>query len=740
MRRLALPLVFALFLASMPGLAHALSPSRTYKQKPEKYGMDYVEAEVGTKDGAKLNTWHFKPQTKSSHLVVMSHSGEGNMADYLRRVDALTKLGFDVLTFDYRGYGESSEFEIDDNMYIYPHFVTDLVAVLDFARDTIRPTRTYLYGWGIGAGLSLGVGWHRQDILKIIADTPFLTIEDLEDRFSKWDEPMGVPFAGYVMQQQPLNALDRAPSREIAVQLIVGTNDLLMKEADMLKLVDKQPGNFRKVHVVKNPDRKDNFRIDKAAYMKIVFDFLGKPVANSGNLSQVAERKRPGNLVDLLLMHGPGMVHDKWLVALEDLHYLMGDAPAFAPNKTTAQKAIEAYDQKDYGAAAQLFDEVFRTITSSPSGNDSDTVWAALLFHGRNMAWIEVEAGCQRDGFESPPDGVEYDKTFRLPAMALEKQGKYIQAFCLYDAGIEFLVLKKKVMPETFQDAVQRDRKIRSFLDLARSAATAGGPASDVLQNLGIVMNDLGSISPQSDVPAIRKRVGTIIDGLEGKIDFAIAGYYARANVAWLIAQIRQQKGDSNGFLEARSRALDIARNGMRTESAYCELAGRLDRKVKRITSIHRLSATLNHAQLRQLVEGVSKVQAGTLEDYNLRVAISKVLEETRKSLKLVVETNPNDWPSRVSLADLLIMEKGNYAGTGPVVTGDTGQAVSDLLTSAAKIGKDDPNAQYQVGRLLLRARLDGARKTLKRFLELAPTDPRAEEVKSLLAGLKGGK
>ena len=32
---------------------------------------------------------------------------------------------------------------------------------------------------------------------RIIADTPFLSMEDLEERFESWDEPMDVPFAGY---------------------------------------------------------------------------------------------------------------------------------------------------------------------------------------------------------------------------------------------------------------------------------------------------------------------------------------------------------------------------------------------------------------------------------------------------------------------------------------------------------------------------------------------------------------
>ena len=39
-----------------------------------------------------------------------------------------TSNGIDVVTFDYRGFGESSEFEISNDMYIYPHFTDDVEA------------------------------------------------------------------------------------------------------------------------------------------------------------------------------------------------------------------------------------------------------------------------------------------------------------------------------------------------------------------------------------------------------------------------------------------------------------------------------------------------------------------------------------------------------------------------------------------------------------------------------------
>lgn len=46
------------------------------------------------------------------------------MADDLRKVDALRTSGHNVLTFDDRGFGKSSDFAIDQSMFVNPHFRT----------------------------------------------------------------------------------------------------------------------------------------------------------------------------------------------------------------------------------------------------------------------------------------------------------------------------------------------------------------------------------------------------------------------------------------------------------------------------------------------------------------------------------------------------------------------------------------------------------------------------------------
>lgn len=255
----------------------ALNPSRTYAQLPDSYGMSYEVVKVKTIDGLELNTWHFKTPGNKGRLVLIAHNGEGNMADYISRVSAFTELGYSVVTFDYRGYGESSEFEIDPNMYIYPHFQDDMAAMIDYCTQNISSTLS-IYGWGIGAGLGLGIGYNRPGVKQIIADTPFLSMEDLDKRFYAWDEPMEVPFAGYDQRYEPIYTMDLEPYKDIEkISLIVGSNDILFSAKDMQHLQEKRPKLVDKnILVVENPDRKDNFAANTEAYIAYLKTALGK--------------------------------------------------------------------------------------------------------------------------------------------------------------------------------------------------------------------------------------------------------------------------------------------------------------------------------------------------------------------------------------------------------------------------------------------------------------------------------
>ena len=262
---LAPTLILVCFVSSV----FALKPSRDYKATPEKYAMKYKEEKVATSDGATLNVWYFETPKRSPNYMVISCSGDGNMADNLELISQFLSAGYNVMTYDYRGYGKSSDFEIDADTYIYPQFVIDLNAVLDFLRKYKATSKFELYGTGIGAGLSIGVGANRTETKRIIADGPWVSLEGIKAKIkSKYGKDVIIPF-GYDKNFEPQYALEKPKGHLMGVLVIVSPKDELIGPTDIkpLKGID--------TYVIKNsPSNKDNFSTDKNAYFEKISAFL----------------------------------------------------------------------------------------------------------------------------------------------------------------------------------------------------------------------------------------------------------------------------------------------------------------------------------------------------------------------------------------------------------------------------------------------------------------------------------
>jgi pimeloyl-ACP methyl ester carboxylesterase len=248
----------------------SLNPSREYKVKPEKYGMVYKEEKISTKDGASLNGWFFETAKKTTNWVIISGSGDGNMADNIEICGQFLSAGWNVCMYDYRGYGSSSDFQIDAETYIYPQFLNDLNGVADYLRKSRAISKFDLYGQNIGAGLSLGVGCNRPETRKIIADGSWTGLELMKKKFKeKKGIDVIIPF-GYDKTYEPMYACDKMRPGLKGVMLIVSPQDEFLNPTDMKLL---KCSTFTYI-VPTSPSNAENFSTDKNFYFEKVSKFL----------------------------------------------------------------------------------------------------------------------------------------------------------------------------------------------------------------------------------------------------------------------------------------------------------------------------------------------------------------------------------------------------------------------------------------------------------------------------------
>lgn len=133
-------------------LAFAIKPDREYIRKPDSLGLEYEELRVNTPDGFELNTWVYQANRErdKNHVLVLAYPDAGNMSYFIYHSAILANHGYTVVTFDYRGFGESDDFEIEQDKIYYDEFAIDLTAVIDMVHQKFPEKATGIWAKSMG--------------------------------------------------------------------------------------------------------------------------------------------------------------------------------------------------------------------------------------------------------------------------------------------------------------------------------------------------------------------------------------------------------------------------------------------------------------------------------------------------------------------------------------------------------------------------------------------------------------
>ena len=253
-----------------------LNPSKNYAVSPGDFGMTYDTISIPTEDGLVLKGWYFKAMEANSYkIIIISANGNGNMADNLEIVSNFLTLGYNVITYDYRGYGRSSDFKINNNFFIYAQFEKDLEATLAYVKKYQSKMRTvHLYGMGIGAGLSIAVGANHTEVSKIIADSPYSTFDDMKNVIKTVNNTdVLFPLAYNKNLLEPTYALQAKGGGLSGILFIAGENELIFNPK-LIKKLSGVRGSISSVYVAKNANASTTFSSNKAKYFEEIKKFV----------------------------------------------------------------------------------------------------------------------------------------------------------------------------------------------------------------------------------------------------------------------------------------------------------------------------------------------------------------------------------------------------------------------------------------------------------------------------------
>lgn len=123
------------------------------------------------RDGEPIEGWWFRSTAPGpAHAVILFAHGNGwNLEKQWRFGARMAPRGFDVLAFDYRGFGESP------GRPSRRAAREDVLSALEIAREHARAAGLPLVvaGQSMGAALAVETLASREDVLAVVADSPF---------------------------------------------------------------------------------------------------------------------------------------------------------------------------------------------------------------------------------------------------------------------------------------------------------------------------------------------------------------------------------------------------------------------------------------------------------------------------------------------------------------------------------------------------------------------------------------
>lgn len=255
--------------------AQALNPSRTYSVTPSDYGMTYDTVKITTEDNITLFGWFFKTTEASIKVMIMSDDGDGNMADNIELASNFISLGYNVLMYDYRGYGKSADFTINNNFFIYSQFQKDIEAAIDYISKYQAKMRSVnLFGYGIGAGLSLAVGANHTEITKIIADSPYNNFESIQKTIKEVNGTDALFPLGYNKNyMEPTYALESKGGTLAGILIVAGEDETIFTEK-IAKEIAKIRSSISSTYIVKDATMSTTFSSNKSKYFDEIKNFL----------------------------------------------------------------------------------------------------------------------------------------------------------------------------------------------------------------------------------------------------------------------------------------------------------------------------------------------------------------------------------------------------------------------------------------------------------------------------------
>jgi fermentation-respiration switch protein FrsA (DUF1100 family) len=140
-----------------------------FAARSSSYSDDNETLKIETYDGKKLSAFFF-PSPKSQHTIILFHGNAEDIGQVKLFCKVLSKNGFSILAFDYRGYGTSEGVSTEENVY------QDAQCVFDYTKNSlgVPPEKIILLGRSLGGAIAIDLA-SKQHCGGLIVESSFVS-------------------------------------------------------------------------------------------------------------------------------------------------------------------------------------------------------------------------------------------------------------------------------------------------------------------------------------------------------------------------------------------------------------------------------------------------------------------------------------------------------------------------------------------------------------------------------------
>lgn len=250
-------------------------PSRALFLDPERLGLKEQNIDFESKDGTKLHGWFFKAKGDVKGTVIQFHGNAQNITSHYYSLIWLIDHGYNLFTFDYRGYGLSEG--RPDQVKIHD----DALAALEMAQSLRNQNgggRFVTYGQSLGGNILLRAlpdSLVKNEVGFVVQDSTFASYQDIAfDRIkSVW----------FLFPMSPLSYLlvsDEMASEKVLDKIhwptlvIVGQKDEVIPQKFGKEIFKKIPTEKKWLWKIPEGRHIDVFHRDNGIYRKKFLELL----------------------------------------------------------------------------------------------------------------------------------------------------------------------------------------------------------------------------------------------------------------------------------------------------------------------------------------------------------------------------------------------------------------------------------------------------------------------------------